>query len=108
MTTVCLQVGEFYSERDATNQSSIVYTPKTNIDWPGGYKPLDEPPCRYNGSKCPRDKKKTAIAAGVLGVILLCVILLALSLYRKLRADQEIEGLLWRINPDCLQVRKNR
>ena len=24
-------------------------------------------------------------------------------MYRKMKTEQEIEGLLWRINPDCLQ-----
>ncbi len=30
-------------------------------------------------------------------------ILLTLSCYRKMKVEQEIEGLLWKINPDCLQ-----
>ena len=30
-------------------------------------------------------------------------IILTLTMYRKMKTEQEIEGLLWRINPDCLQ-----
>jgi hypothetical protein len=34
---------------------------------PGLYKPVDEPHCGYDGSRCPRAKGNTEIAAGVLG-----------------------------------------
>ena len=63
-------VGEFYSERverDGKFKSNIVYSPKVNIDWPGGYKPQDEPHCGYDGSNCPRDKKLTEIVTIILG-----------------------------------------
>jgi hypothetical protein len=36
--------------------------------------------------------------------MLIIAILLTLSVYRKWKIEQEIEGLLWKINPDCLQV----
>ncbi len=38
--------------------------------------------------------------------LLIFSILLTLSVYRKWKIEQEIEGLLWKINPDCLQVNK--
>lgn len=49
------------------DRSTVIYAPKVNIDWPGHYKPVDEPHCGYNGDKCPRSKRRTEIAAGVLG-----------------------------------------
>ena len=30
-------------------------------------------------------------------------LILTLSVYRKWKIEQEIEGLLWKINPECLQ-----
>ena len=47
--------------------NTIVYMPKILMEWPGLYKPMDEPHCGYDGSKCPRAKGNTEIAAGVLG-----------------------------------------
>ena len=32
-------------------------------------------------------------------------LILTFCVYRRMKAEQEIEGLLWRINPDCLQVK---
>ena len=37
-------------------------------------------------------------------VLLLFAIFLTLGVYRKWKIEQEIEGLLWKINPDCLRV----
>ena len=34
---------------------------------------------------------------------LLTLLIITLSIYRKWRAEQEIEGLLWRINPEYLE-----
>lgn len=75
-----------------------------NIDWPGNHKPVDEPHCGFDGGKCPRNKGRTEIVAGILGGFLVLTLILTLSVYRKWKIEQEIEGLLWKINPDCLQV----
>jgi len=40
----------------------------------------------------------------LISVMLLLAIFLTLGIYRKWKIEQEIEGLLWKINPDCLQV----
>ena len=97
-----VKVGEFYSERDANNGSTILYQPRVNIDWPGQYKPVDEPHCGYDGSYCPTPTGITETAAGVLGGFLLFAILLTLSLWKRWHAEQEIEGLSWKIDLDCL------
>jgi len=39
----------------------------------------------------------------VLGSLLVLALILTLSVYRKWKIEQEIEGLLWKINPECLQ-----
>ena len=103
-----IKVGEFHSERTLQNTTNITYSPKVNIDWPRNHKPVDEPHCGYDGGKCPRLRGRTEIAAGILGAILVGVIFVTCSMYRKWKIEQEIEGLLWKINPDCLQVEKSQ
>ena len=67
-------------------------------------RPKDEPRCGYDGKKCPQDQNSLVWSAIVLGVCLLTLLIITLSIYRKWRAEQEIEGLLWRINPEYLEV----
>jgi len=62
MTCFSLQVGEFYKENNVIN-----YIPKSQIDWPHKFKPVDEPHCGYDNTKCPRSKGKAEIAAAILG-----------------------------------------
>jgi guanylate cyclase len=99
-----VKVGEFHSEKIGIDNVTnvITYSPKVNIDWPGNHKPVDEPHCGYDGAKCKGGKGGTEIAAGVLGGIFLFVIILYLSVLKRFKQEQEIEGLLWKINPDCL------
>jgi hypothetical protein len=42
------------------------------------------------------------IAAGTLAVVLFCAAVITLSIYRKWKIEQEIEGLLWKIDPQDL------
>ena len=79
------------------------YSWKDRIDWPKGFKPLDEPVCGYQEEKCQGGKGMTEITAGVLGGLLVFALILTLSVYRKWKIEQEIEGLLWKINPESLQ-----
>ena len=81
----------------------VTYVPRLNIDWPNKFRPVDEPHCGYDGSKCKRPGGRTEVAAGVLGALLFMAIVLTLSMYRRWKIEQEIEGLLWKINPECLQ-----
>jgi len=39
------------------------------------------------------------VAAGVLAVLLFCSLVIVMSIYRKWKIEQEIEGLLWKIDP---------
>ena len=105
-----LPVGEFHWDKDHYNRSSSMigkelpeYSFNKRIDWPKGFKPLDEPVCGYQEEKCQGGKGMTEIAAGILGGLLVFALILTLSVYRKWKIEQEIEGLLWKINPECLQ-----
>ena len=106
-------VGEFHWNKAHYNRSTNLtarmdmelpeYQFSKRIDWPKGFKPLDEPVCGYHEEKCQGGKGVTEIAAGVLGGLLAIALILTLSVYRKWKIEQEIEGLLWKINPECLQ-----
>ena len=123
-----MPVGEFHWHQDHFNRSQEERTKelpeyqfKIKIDWPKGFKPLDEPVCGYLEEKCQGKKNLscidssllqciksggkgvTEVAAGILGGLLVLALILTLSVYRKWKIEQEIEGLLWKINPECLQ-----
>ena len=109
-----MPVGEFHWHQDHFNSSSNQsvlggtkalpeYSFNKRIDWPKGFKPLDEPVCGYQEEKCQGGKGMTEITAGVLGGLLVFALILTLSVYRKWKIEQEIEGLLWKINPESLQ-----
>ena len=93
-----VKVGEFHEETvqnitdtsdekkgayiDNKGKKLIRYSPKENIDWPGGHKPVDEPHCGYLGERCVSNTGRTQIATVVLGGMLcyfMFVILSALS-----------------------------
>ena len=65
-------------------------------------RPKDEPRCGFDGGGCKQNKGST-IAAAVLGTLLLFFCIVYVFWNRRIKVEQEIEGLLWRINLDCLQ-----
>ena len=71
------------------------------IDWPSGSIPSDEPQCGFMNEQCTKDDGHVTsmIVAGVLGLILFCSIVITISIYRKWKIELEIEGLLWKIEP---------
>ncbi|KAG6449579.1 hypothetical protein O3G_MSEX006116 [Manduca sexta] len=66
------------------------------------YPPEDEPSCGFNYEKCPRDDSQitSLVVAGTLAVTLFCALVVTISIYRKWKIEQEIEGLLWKIDPN--------
>ncbi|GBP92017.1 Receptor-type guanylate cyclase Gyc76C [Eumeta japonica] len=75
--------------------------PRIPIDWPDNVKPEDEPSCGFLNEKCPKDDSQitSLVVAGTLAVTLFCVLVVTVSIYRKWKIEQEIEGLLWKIDP---------
>lgn len=73
-----------------------------HIDWPGGRKPEDEPSCGFMNEYCPKSDThvNSIIVAIVLGLVLFCSSVITISIYRKWKIEQEIEGLLWKIDPN--------
>lgn len=72
------------------------------MDWPGKNKPEAEPGCGFLNELCPQDDMhlRSIIAAGVLAALLFCATVVTISIYRRWKIEQEIEGLLWKIDPN--------
>lgn len=70
------------------------------MDWPNGVRPEDEPSCGFLNEQCPKDDShvNSLVAAGALAVTLFCTSVIIMSIYRKWKIEQEIEGLLWMID----------
>jgi guanylate cyclase len=77
------------------------YRPSEAVDWPGKNKPEAEPGCGFLNEHCPKDDThmRSIVAAGVLAVLLFCAAVITMSIYRRWKIEQEIEGLLWKIDP---------
>ncbi|XP_076228299.1 receptor-type guanylate cyclase Gyc76C [Nomia melanderi] len=81
---------------------TLVYRPSEAMDWPGKNKPEAEPGCGFLNEHCPKDDThlRSIVAAGVLAVLLFCAAVITMSIYRRWKIEQEIEGLLWKIDPN--------
>ncbi|RZC33646.1 guanylate cyclase 32E [Asbolus verrucosus] len=91
-------VGQFFQQSDAFPEYKIYAN--AQIEWPGNDKPNDEPSCGFNNELCPKPNThlNSIIAAGVLAILLFCAGVITMSIYRKWKIEQEIEGLLWKID----------
>ncbi|EFA10586.2 receptor-type guanylate cyclase Gyc76C isoform X1 [Tribolium castaneum] len=91
-------VGQFFQQSGDFPEYKI-YT-NTQIQWAGSDKPNDEPSCGFNNELCPKPNThlNSIIAAGVLAILLFCAGVITMSIYRKWKIEQEIEGLLWKID----------
>ncbi|XP_066598422.1 receptor-type guanylate cyclase Gyc76C-like [Prorops nasuta] len=80
---------------------TLVYRPSEAVDWPGKNKPEAEPGCGFLNEHCPKDDThlRSIVAAGILAVLLFCAAVITMSIYRRWKIEQEIEGLLWKIDP---------
>ncbi|EZA56309.1 Guanylate cyclase 32E [Ooceraea biroi] len=80
---------------------TLVYRPSGAMDWPGKNKPEAEPGCGFLNEHCPKDDThfRSIVIAVVLAVLLFCVAVVIMSIYRRWKIEQEIEGLLWKIDP---------
>ena len=93
---VMLPVGNFEYE-EAMNRTAL----KVHgfIDWPSGDPPLVEPPCGFDGSGCLEvtNNRKEVIAGVLMGLLVTVAIVTAVT-YRNWKYEQEIAGLLWKID----------
>ncbi|XP_011254352.1 receptor-type guanylate cyclase Gyc76C [Camponotus floridanus] len=89
-----LPVGQFLQGE------TLVYKPWGAMEWPSKTKPEAEPGCGFHNEHCPKDDThyRSIIAAVVLGIALFCAAVITISIYRRWKIEQEIEGLLWKID----------
>ncbi|XP_047001211.1 receptor-type guanylate cyclase Gyc76C-like [Schistocerca americana] len=93
------KVGHFRADADG-----LKYVVEIRIEWAGPNKPEDEPSCGFKNELCPEDSKfGSIVTAGVLAGVLFFTAFFILTMYRKWKIDQEIEGLLWKIEPSELK-----
>ncbi|XP_050310178.1 receptor-type guanylate cyclase Gyc76C-like [Anthonomus grandis grandis] len=92
-------VGQFY-QSDDVDLPQYKINPNTKILWAGGDKPSDEPSCGFDNELCQKTDthRNSIIAAGLLAITLFCASVVTMSIYRKWKIEQEIEGLLWKID----------
>ena len=86
---------------DVANFSGSIMLPPRKIDWVGRKPPLDEPHCGFDGMQCMPSKignKSREIIAGILAGFFVTSCLFAALIYRSWKYEQEIDGLLWKIN----------
>lgn len=83
------------------SQEYKIINASVRIDWPGPEKPADQPICGFLNEACPKDSTHitSMVVAGVLGLVLFCATVITMSIYRKWKIELEIEGLLWKIDP---------
>ncbi|XP_029172413.1 receptor-type guanylate cyclase Gyc76C-like [Nylanderia fulva] len=91
-----LPVGQFLQQGE-----NLVYKPWGAMEWPSKTKPEAEPGCGFLNEHCPQDDThlRSIIAAAGLAILLFCAAVITMSIYRRWKIEQEIEGLLWKIDP---------
>ncbi|GAB1861123.1 Guanylate cyclase [Camponotus japonicus] len=89
-----LPVGQFLQGE------TLVYKPWGAMEWPSKTKPEAEPGCGFHNEHCPKDDThfRSIITAAGLGIVLFCATVITMSIYRRWKIEQEIEGLLWKID----------
>ncbi|XP_045214115.2 receptor-type guanylate cyclase Gyc76C-like [Mercenaria mercenaria] len=98
-------VGHFEMDKNYNGLPVFRVLPKNMIHWVNGEPPIDEPECGYRAQKCIPPKTYTLeILGGTIGGIALVAIIVVLIIYRNWRYEQEIAGLLWRINREDLKT----
>ncbi|XP_048046115.1 atrial natriuretic peptide receptor 2 [Megalobrama amblycephala] len=80
----------------------ILWSPTERIQWPKGVPPLDYPPCGF--SPCKEDNLPVlGIVAVGSGLALIIFGISSFLIYRKLKLEKELAGMLWRIRWEELQ-----
>lgn len=94
-----LPVGRFLMQQ-GNESAELRFKLEKEITWVIPDKPpLDEPPCGFDGKACAGipDKSKE-ITSGVLGSLLLLSCFIIYMIYKNWKYEQEIDGLLWKID----------
>ncbi|CAL1527410.1 unnamed protein product, partial [Lymnaea stagnalis] len=92
-------IGSFRLEADLSPIPTFHFEKGESIRWINGAPPLDEPVCGFRREKCIPPKTYTyEIAGGVAGGMIFVIIVGAYIFYSNWRYEQELAGLLWKID----------
>nr|XP_055056970.1 LOW QUALITY PROTEIN: atrial natriuretic peptide receptor 2 [Misgurnus anguillicaudatus] len=80
----------------------ILWSPTERIQWPKGSPPLDNPPCAFVPCKEDHLPVLGIVAVGS-GLALIIFGISSFLIYRKLKLEKELAGMLWRIRWEELQ-----
>lgn len=80
----------------------ILWSPTERIQWPKGSPPLDNPPCTFVPCKEDHLPVLGIVAVGS-GLALIIFGISSFLIYRKLKLEKELAGMLWRIRWEELQ-----
>ncbi|XP_061189735.1 atrial natriuretic peptide receptor 2-like [Saccostrea echinata] len=86
------------------------FSTHTPMEWIGTGPPLDTPKCGFTGKTCNDEAESTdtgAIIAGACigGLVSIAALILAFILYRKMRFEKELMGMLWKVNENEIKLR---
>uniref|UniRef100_A0A8C2ZKE6 Guanylate cyclase n=1 Tax=Cyclopterus lumpus TaxID=8103 RepID=A0A8C2ZKE6_CYCLU len=91
----CLQLVAYYNG----TTKDIIWSQTEKIHWPNGGPPLDNPPCVFSTD----DPSFLGIVAVGSGLALIIFGISSFLIYRKLKLEKELAGMLWRIRWEDLQ-----
>lgn len=99
-----LPVGRFYTEY-INGTSQLRFKLDKEIHWVNRDKPpADEPPCGFDGSACKGSPDRTKeITLMVFASIFFVSLIFSGIIYRNWKYEQEIDGLLWRLELEDIQ-----
>ena len=76
-----------------------------SIHWPNGKPPLDTPECGFKGEYCLKNYSTREIVMGVAGGVAMVMSVVIILAYRNYKYEQELDSLLWKIDPSELHVK---
>ncbi|XP_051961093.1 atrial natriuretic peptide receptor 2 [Xyrauchen texanus] len=98
-----LKTGQYAIVGDYNGTSKeILWSPTEKIQWPKGFPPLDYPPCGFLPCKEDHLPVLGIVAVGS-GLALIIFGISSFLIYRKLKLEKELAGMLWRIRWEELQ-----
>ena len=90
-------IGRFYLNQSGSASDIPFLKLSSNIEWPDGEPPLDEPPCGFHNEFCPSNNYCDMLL-GLTGGLLLVLSVIGLVAYRTWKYEQALDGLLWKID----------
>ncbi|KRY10483.1 Guanylate cyclase 32E [Trichinella patagoniensis] len=93
----------YFIEKNET-LPGLLFKRGLRVDWAGGKPPQDEPECGFRGEYCvDQPSYAVEIVCGAIGIVMLIMAVVSFIYYRNRKYEQELAGLIWKINPKEIQ-----